>query len=385
MEKFLIISSILYIFYLIYEKKVHNLKLKKFKYIIHVNGIRGKSTVSRMIDGGLRNSNYRVFTKTTGTSPRIINTDNREIEIMRFGKANIKEQIEIVDIAYKEKADVLILECMAVDPSLQKICEEEILQSNIGVITNVRMDHLDQMGNSLESIAQSLSNTIPKNGALFIGESKFYNFFHDMGKSRETKVYLCEKFQESIEKIDNIFFEENYKIAYEVCKYLGIEKNKIIESFDKYKRDPGSLKVYYYINNNNKRIYFVNAMAANDPDSTQIILEKILLKYNEISKKFLLINNRIDRISRMEQFIKFVLKNQEKFDEIFISGSIKSLFKKKLLKEKINENKIKILPSIKYFDDLDTDILILAVGNICGYGKTLEEEISKKGEITYAI
>lgn len=385
MERLLIISSILYIFYLIYEKKIHYLKLKSFKYIIHVNGIRGKSTVSRMIDGGLRNGNYRVFTKTTGTSPRIINTENKEIEIMRFGKANIKEQIEIVNIAHKEKADVLILECMAVDPSLQKICEDEILQSNIGIITNVRMDHLDQMGNSLEDIAKSLSNTIPKNGMLFTGERKFYNFFQDLGKLKGTKVHLCEKFQKNIKKINEIFFEENYQITYEVCKYLGIEENKIIESFDKYKRDPGSLKVYSYVNNKNKRISFVNAMAANDPDSTQIILNKILGKYNEINEKYLLINNRIDRISRMEQFTKFVLENQEKFDEIFISGSIKSLFKKKLLKENINKNKVKFLPSIKYFDDLDMDILILAVGNICGYGKTLEEEISKKGDITYAI
>lgn len=382
MEKMLIISSIFYIFYLIYEKKIHYLKLKSFKYIIHVNGIRGKSTVSRMIDGGLRNGNYRVFTKTTGTSPRIINTRNKEVEIIRFGKANIKEQIEIVDIAYKEKADILILECMAVDPLLQNICENEILQSNIGVITNVRMDHLDQMGNNLESIAESLSNTIPKNGMLFTGDSKFYSFFQKLGESKGTKVKLCQKFQKNI---GEIFFEENYQITYDVCKYLGIAENKIIESFSEYKRDPGSLKVYSYINNKNRKISFVNAMAANDPDSTQIILEKILGKYSGINEKYLLINNRIDRISRMEQFTKFVVENQEKFNEIFISGSIKSLFKKKLLKENINKSKVKILPSIKYFDDLDRDILILAVGNICGYGKTLEEEIFKKGEITYAI
>lgn len=53
---------------------------------------------------------------------------------------------------------------MAVKPELQHICENKILDSDIGVITNVREDHLDEMGKTLDEIAESLSNTVP-NGA----------------------------------------------------------------------------------------------------------------------------------------------------------------------------------------------------------------------------
>ena len=38
----------------------------------------------------------------------------------------------------------------------QKISEEKIVRADIGVITNVRYDHLDEMGESLEEITNSL-------------------------------------------------------------------------------------------------------------------------------------------------------------------------------------------------------------------------------------
>ena len=38
------------------------------------------------------------------------------------------------------------MECMAVNPQYQWISEHRIIRSNISVITNVRKDHLDEMG-----------------------------------------------------------------------------------------------------------------------------------------------------------------------------------------------------------------------------------------------
>lgn len=44
-------------------------------HVVYVNGIRGKSTVTRMIDGGLRAGGWKVFCKTTGTVPMVIGVD----------------------------------------------------------------------------------------------------------------------------------------------------------------------------------------------------------------------------------------------------------------------------------------------------------------------
>ena len=128
--------SIVYILYVIIERLLINHYRKRVPLIIHINGIRGKSTTTRLIDAGLRNCGFKVFSKTTGTVPTMINTNNQDIAIKRLGKANIREQIKMLRKAYKEHADALVLECMAVNPELQKICEEKILKANITIITN---------------------------------------------------------------------------------------------------------------------------------------------------------------------------------------------------------------------------------------------------------
>ena len=72
---------------------------------------------------------------------------------------------------------------------------------------------------------------------------------------------------------------------------------------------------------------------------------------------------------------------EERFDKIIVSGESKDLFYKYITKENISKDKIEILEDKNYFDKIDEDILIVAVGNICGYGKSLVEYIEKKGEV----
>ena len=145
--------SIFYLGYIVFEKLYNDKIRKSFKYVIHVNGIRGKSTTTRLIDAGFRKLGYKVFSKTTGTYPVMINTENCDTPVLRLGKANIREQIRMMRKAYKEKAEVVVLECMAVNPELQEICEHRILHSNVVVITNVREDHIGEMGDTLEELA----------------------------------------------------------------------------------------------------------------------------------------------------------------------------------------------------------------------------------------
>lgn len=54
-------------------------------HVVYVNGIRGKSTVTRMIDGGLRAGGWKVFCKTTGTVPMVIGVDGTARPLVRRG------------------------------------------------------------------------------------------------------------------------------------------------------------------------------------------------------------------------------------------------------------------------------------------------------------
>lgn len=377
MEIIIIILCLFCIFYLFFEKRRSECQRETFKYLIHVNGIRGKSTVSRLIDAGVRAGGYKVFTKITGTSPRIIDTFNVEREINRKGKANIKEQIKTINWAYREGAEVLITECMAVKPEYQYICENKILHADINIITNVREDHLDEMGKSLDKIASSLANTIPTNCAIFTSDEKYFDFFKREAIKKNSKVFINREEKEEYWEID---FPSNVALALEVCKYIRIDEKKALEGMKNYHRDPGVLKVLLYKNRENK-IYFINAMAANDPNSTEIIIDRLSKKDYWNNKRYLLVNNRGDRVSRWEQYISFVKKIDKKFDKILISGENRELFQKYLLKEKIAKEKIEIVGNASDFDSIEKDILILAVGNICGNGKKIVDYFEEMGEV----
>ena len=378
MEIIVVILSLFYILYLFFEKINLDKNRKNLKYIIHINGIRGKSTVSRLIDAGLRAGGYKVFTKTTGTSPRIIDTNAKEFEINRQGKANIREQISVITWASKEKAEVLILECMAVKPELQYVCENKILKSDIVAITNVREDHLDEMGDSLDKIADSLSNTIPKKATFFTADKNYFNFFKNRCEDKNTRAFLSKNIKNEYWEID---FPNNIALAMDICKYLNVDEKIALEGMRTYHKDPGSLKVLTYLNKKNFRIFFVNTLAANDPDSTEIILDRVCIKTYWNNERYLLVNNRADRLSRLKQFVNFTIKFENRFDKILISGENKNLFYKYLLKNRIDKNRIIILSDEKYFENIEDDSLIFAVGNICRFGKKLVDYFEKRGEI----
>lgn len=68
----ILVFTCMYLAYLLWEHRAVGRWRRGIPHIIYVNGTRGKSTVTRLIDGGLRAGGLRVFCKTTGTLPMSI-------------------------------------------------------------------------------------------------------------------------------------------------------------------------------------------------------------------------------------------------------------------------------------------------------------------------
>jgi len=371
------ILSLLYILYLCAEYRYLKYHRKKLKYLIHINGTRGKSTVCRLIDAGLRAGGYKVFTKTTGTSPRIIDTDALEWEINRQGKSNIREQIKAIHWAVRQRADILIVECMAVKPELQRICEQRILTADITAMTNVREDHLDEMGKSLDSIARSLANTIPTEAAFFTADAAYFPFFQQICAERHTEAFLS---GDPLEEYREVDFPDNVALALSICSRVGVDSHQAFRAMKAYYRDPGSLKVLSHCNAKGSTLFFINTLAANDPNSTEIILKNCMIQSYWQHKKYLLINNRADRLTRLEQYVNFTVQHQSIFDTILISGENKQLFYNHLLQRNVDRAKIIMLSDESYFDTVDCNAVIFAAGNICRSGKRLVDYFERKHE-----
>ena len=147
------------------DKYLHNKRLKQLPLRININGVRGKSTITRLTYSILREAGYNVVGKTTGTDARLLYwNQDEEIPIIRKPQgANIGEQRGIIKQTVESGANAIVNECMAVNPDYQKVFQKDLLKANIGAIVNVMEDHMDVLGPTLDEVAESFVATIPKN------------------------------------------------------------------------------------------------------------------------------------------------------------------------------------------------------------------------------
>ena len=158
---------------------------------IHVNGTRGKSSVTRLIWAALRAAGIPTLAKTTGAAPCLLLPDGTEQPLRRRGKPNIREQLRTLWLAKRTGARAVVLECMAIAPDLQWTAEQEMMRATIGVITNARTDHTEVMGHTWDEIAASLANTIPRRSVLVVGESRLAAAYERCAAARGSRMLVA--------------------------------------------------------------------------------------------------------------------------------------------------------------------------------------------------
>lgn len=343
----------------------------RIEHVIYVNGTRGKSTVTRLIDAGLRAGGKRVFCKTTGTLPMTIATDGVERRIFRRGRANIREQLMILHLSAREEAQVLVAECMAVSPVLQKISQHRMVRADIGVITNARLDHTDEMGDTAEEICDSLCNTIPKSGVIYTADSLHFERIKTNAEQVGTKAILALPQSEQLGKID---FPENVELALEVCEHLGVSRDTALGGMSHYYRDPYALSIHRF----ESGAIFINGLSINDPQSSRSVYKDVLKKLSTKPKRLiLLINNRPDRGYRTEHMLLLTQKLAPQ--EVWLLGASQQIMRRALSRGE----DAPLIRCFKHASDisfwgLEVGCLVFAVGNIADEGHLLMERIRKE-------
>jgi poly-gamma-glutamate synthase PgsB/CapB len=301
----------------LFERAMRNRAWKALPIRIHVNGTRGKSTVTRLIWAALQEAGIPALAKTTGTEPRLLLPDGTEKPLRRRGKNNIREQLRTMLLARRKGARAVVLECMAIQPELQWISEHALIRSTLGVITNVRMDHMESMGRRLEDIAASLANTIPVKSTLVLGDSRFAQLFEQKASEVRTSVIAARPLEGEhyVSRHAPSWQLENQATASAVARVLGIPDDVALAGFSKALVDPG-------IDHPGKtrrpagRIHYLDAAAANDADSFLSVLNafesELNAEENAVGQtrwqhSYLLVyNHRGDRADRLLDFARRV-------------------------------------------------------------------------------
>lgn len=279
------------------EKATHRRAQAQVPLRIHVNGTRGKTTVTRYIAALMRGLGRKTVAKTTGTEPLFIDLEGEEQPWPRRGGARVHELAVFIRRAARLGADVAVAECMAVEPVLQSIAERKLVRAHIGVITNVRTDHLEQMGSDLEQIARSLANTIPRGGVLVTGDERFYPLFSELAAPLGTKVVLATPGETDNGRGPRA---ENLAIARTVARLAGFSREQIdAVSFDSESSSPGPVAVP--LPEPAMEGLFVDAWAVNDPESYAALIASDRIPAGNIIPLF---NHRSDRPLRTVVFAR---------------------------------------------------------------------------------
>ena len=370
MEAIVIVLFAVIVTALVLEQRRVRKERAMLEHVVYVNGIRGKSTTTRLIEAGLRAGGMKVFCKTTGTVPMTIGVDGVERPLVRRGRANIKEQLHMLHRAAQEGAQVLVLECMAVDPVLQNVTQHKMLQADVGVITNVRLDHTAEMGETLEEICDSLSNTIPENGHLFTADPDFYPQLKRNAQAIGCTPHLAIP----TGKEPNIDFPENLAVALAVCRHLGVEEEAALSGMMKYQRDPFALSLHQLPSGG----VFVNGMSINDPQSTQLVFHRLAEKYGwKTEDLILLINNRPDRGYRTQHMV--MVAHALKPTVVWLAGASQMTTQRAILKGVPNAEIHRFADGNEIpIDDVPAGKVVFAVGNLAGPGHAIMKKVREE-------
>ncbi|POX39104.1 poly-gamma-glutamate synthase PgsB [Streptomyces sp. Ru73] len=304
------------------EQRRHFANLDRIPTRVLVNGIRGKSSITRLCAGALRGGGLTTVAKTTGTAARFIHPDATEEPVYRkFGIANVVEQIGIVRRAATYRPDALVIECMAVMPALQEINQSKLIRSTIGVLCNVREDHLAEMGPTLDDVARSLCRSMPEGGICVTAEKDRFHILQEEAEARDCELIYADPESVTDEELRGFSwftFKENVAIALAVAELLGVDRDTALKGMYDAPPDPGVLSVERYATEDGKKLRFANVFAANDPESTLMNINQ-LLDLGAIHRPLnVVINCRPDRVERNGQMGEIIPDLEP--EQVFVIG-----------------------------------------------------------------
>lgn len=265
---------------------------------VHVNGTRGKSTVTRMVAAALRAHGVPTLARVTGTEARLILLDGAERPVSRRGPANVREELRFLLLARRLGVRAAVAECMAIRPDLQWAAEREMMGATIGVVTNVRTDHTEAMGSSLPEIAASLASTVPRGGLLVLGSPDFEEVFRERAAALGTRVVVAARRPGD----GPAWLEEDLATALAVTELLGVPEDAARAAMAEAAADPGAYRERL-VSVAGREVALLDARAANDPESFALLCRGSALLLAADGHVLAIYNHRHDRPDRLRRFV----------------------------------------------------------------------------------
>lgn len=354
---------------LIIEAILHNRRVKAIPLRISVSGTRGKTTVVRMLASILRESGMRVLAKTTGTEAMYILPDGFEEKVRRFGLTNILEQKAFIRKAARSNADCIVTEIMSIQAENHWVESQKLVQPHYTILTNFRPDHLDAVGKG--NMNRLYLNDIRPGSTLVMPAEDLSDELEKELQKAGVKIIMANA---------KALSDQNQELAQTLATELEISPECISKGLNNSKMDSGEVSAYEFIRDD-KKIVFINCFAANDPLSSQILMDEVRQKLELSDPEVVgLLSLRMDRGERSQQWLDYLQSGQAtQFDRLFFMGAHRQVFKRKLQQGELIRMKKPDEISRHILDSCNGDTIIFGLVNIHSLGMDLINYWEKSG------
>lgn len=256
----------------------------------------------------LRHGGVRTMAKVTGETPAIIGIDGSERPLQRVGPARVQEQARFLNLAARNQAHAAVLECMALKPEYQTI-SERLIKAHIAVITNARLDHMEEMGWGRESVADVLSRMIPVGGIVILGERQLLDAAQQVAEARNSRIVIAS------ESAANSAIKAGVAIAREVVNHIELTSDQRMGAeayLAEREAEPGAPLPRISVNGYSA----FPLWSVNDVDTFRGLWPDLP------ERVWMVFNHRPDRPLRTQSFAKLFSENPGRIAGVLVIGSI---------------------------------------------------------------
>lgn len=300
-------------------------------------GTRGKSGTERLKAALFTANGFGVVSKTTGCEAMLLHAFPfdalREMFIFRpYDKATIWEQHNVMELAERLDTEVLLWECMGLNPAYVNILQQCWMRDDIATITNTFPDHEDIQGPAGINIPRVMTEFIPKGSTLITSEEQMLPILEDAARRSGTGITSVGWLEAGLltrDVLQRFPYEEhpyNVALVLSLADRLGFDRDFALkEMAERVVPDIGVLKAYPMAKLRTRRLQFINGMSANDRYGcleNWRRMELDLMHPDDEPGTWVttVVNNRADRVARSKVFAQ-ILVDDISADRHFLIGT----------------------------------------------------------------